>query len=316
MRGEIERAALAPPRRDTGLIALLDLASDRLMLGDAEAARELRRSAGKLAGESPHPGLRWHLATYDAGVAALEGRLAESERIAHEALGAGQRARHPFAQGCYDIQRVTVARERGDARLTLSVFGPLVAGGAGRWGVPIHWLGASVARAHVACGEREAALALWRDLAEPGFGAVPRNIRWTRSIAELAQLCADLEQRASAPELIALLEPVAEQHAAIPIPVAYGGPLRHALARLYELTGQRARAEESYAGALEDCTRVGAEVWRPHVLLDAAHAMRDAKRARAALAEAHEIAARLGQAELARSAEAALAQPARSKRPT
>jgi DNA-binding winged helix-turn-helix (wHTH) protein len=314
LRGEIERAAFATPRRDTGLIALLDLASDRLMLGDAEAARELRRSAGELAGESPHSRLRWHLATYDAGVAALEGRLADSEQLAQEALGAGQRARHPFAQGCHDIQRVIVARERGDPSAAIRLFGPLVATGRGRWGVPIHWLGATVARAHLESGAPEAALALWRDLAEPGFAAVPRNIRWTRSVAEIAHLCADLEQRASAPELIALLEPAAEQHAAIPIPVAYGGPLRHALARLYELMGERARAEQTYAAALADCERVGAAAWRPRVLVDAARAMRDVRRARAALEEARAIAARLGQTALARGAEQALAQAPRSKR--
>jgi DNA-binding winged helix-turn-helix (wHTH) protein len=314
LRGEIERVAFATPHRDTGLIGLLDLASDRLILGDAEAARELRRCAGRLAGESPHPGLRWHLATYDAGVAALEGRLADSEQLAQEALGAGLRARHPFAQGCHDIQRVVVARERGDPRVAIQLFGPLVATGHGRWGVPIHWLGATVARAHVALGEREAALALWRDLAEPGFAAVPRNIRWTRSVAELAHLCADLEESAHAPELVALLEPVAEQHAAIPIPVAYGGPLRHALARLYELLGQRARAEEAYAAALADCERVGAAAWRPHVLLDAARGMRDARRAREALGEAQAIAARLGQPELARQAEQALGPTTRSRR--
>jgi DNA-binding winged helix-turn-helix (wHTH) protein len=308
LRGEIERAAFATPHRDTGLIALLDVASDKLMLGEGEPARELRRKAGRLAGDAPHPGWRWHLSTYDSGVAALEGRFADAERLAQEALAAGQRARHPFAQGCYDIQRVIVARERGDAKLAIDLFGPLVERGWGRAGVPIHWLAATVARAHAELGSREQALALWRQLAEPGFAAVPRNIRWTRSVAEIAHLCADLAQRAHAEELIALLEPVAHQHSAIPIPIAYGGPLRHALGRLYALTGKRALADQAYAAALEDCVRVGAEGWRAHVLLDSAGVMREPKRAQAALAEAQELATRLGQTPIARAAEEALAQ--------
>jgi DNA-binding winged helix-turn-helix (wHTH) protein len=314
LRGEIERAALATPRRDTGLIALLDLASDRLMLGDAAGARELRRSAGALAGESPHPGLRWHLATYDAGVAALEGRLVDAEQIALDALGAGQRARHPFAQGCYDIQRVVVANERGDAAGAVRIYGPLVERERTGWGVPIHWLAAVVARAHLASGDADAARGLWQRLAEPGFAAVPRNIRWTRSIAEIAHLCADLGERARAAELIALLEPVAEQHGVVPIPIAYGGPLRHALARLYELTGRRAEAAEAYARARADCERVGAAAWLPRVLLDAAGAERDAKRARTAREEARGLAAAQGQLALARAAEDALAAPARRAR--
>jgi tetratricopeptide (TPR) repeat protein len=180
--------------------------------------------------------------------------------------------------------------------------------------VPIHWLAAMVARAKLALGAHEEALAIWRRLAAPGFDAVPRNIRWTRSIAEIAHLCADLERRESASDLLALLEPVAHQHSAIPIPVAYGGPLRHALARLYALEGRRSLAERAYTQALEDCERVGAEVWRAHVLLDAAASAPDGKRARAALAEAQAIAVRIGQAGVARAAEAALAQLERAKR--
>jgi hypothetical protein len=278
-----------------------------LMLGDAEAARELRRAAGALAGASPHPGLRWHLATYDAGLALLEGRLEEGEQIAREAFGAGERARHPYARGCYDIQRVVVALERGDPTVAVDVFGPFATRERVGWGVPIHWLAATVARAHLAAGERGEAEALWRRLAAPGFAAVPRNIRWTRSIAEIAHLCADLGASDHAPELVALIEPMADQHAVVPIPVAYGGPLRHALARLYDLLGRRASAEESHALALESVRRLGAGVWLPHVLLDSARAMRDPKRARRALEEALEAATRQGQGALAQEAEAALA---------
>jgi DNA-binding winged helix-turn-helix (wHTH) protein len=269
LRDEIERAALATPQRDTGLIALLDLACDRLMLGDAAAARELRRAAGVLAGESPHPGLRWHLTTYDAGLAALEGRLDESEMLARDAVVAGRRARHPYAQGCFDIQRVLIAFERGDAQLAVDVFERFTARDPGSWGVPIHWIVALVARARLALGQREAAAALWRRLAEPGFAAVPRNIRWTRSLAEIAHLCADLGDAERAPELIALLEPVADQHGVIPIPVAYGGPLRYALARLYDLSGRPVLAQQSLTEAITRCDRLGATSWSARLKVEA-----------------------------------------------
>jgi len=265
LRDEIERSARATPRHDTGLIALLDLACDRLMLGDAEAAHELRAAAGALAGETPHPGLRWHLSTYDAGLAALEGRHDAAEALAREALVAGRRARHPYAQGCFDIQRVLLAFERGEPRVAIDVFDRFTQRDTSGRGVPIHWIIALVARARLALGEREAAAALWRRLAEPGFGAVPRNIRWTRSIVEIAHLCADLGDAGRAPDLIALLEPVADQHGVIPIPVAYGGPLHHALARLYDLSGNHALAKASNEQAIAAAEKVGANSWAARI---------------------------------------------------
>jgi hypothetical protein len=146
-----------------------------------------------------------------------------------------------------------------------------------------------------------------------GFAAIPRNIRWTRAVAEVAHLCVDLGERAVAEELITLLEPAAAQHAVVPIPIAYGGPLRYALARLYELAGRSTRAEETYAAALEDCARVGAEGWRARVLIDAARTLRGAKSARAALEEAHSIATRLSHSAVASAAQAALAKGARPR---
>jgi hypothetical protein len=306
LREEIERAALATPRRDTGLIALLDLASDRLMLGDAVAARELRRAAGALAGATPHLGMRWHLATYDAGLAALEGRLADAERLALEALAVGRRARHPFAQGCFDIHCVLVALDRGDPRVAIERFAHFTEERGNRWSVPLHWILALVGRARLALGDAETARALWGRLEEEGLAAIPRNIRWTRAIAEAAHLCADLGARERAEELAALLEPAAEQHAVVPIPIGYGGPLRYALARLYELLGRRGLAERTYAAALEDAERVGAQGWRARVLLDAARFAGDSRESRAWLEDSATTSEKLGQRELARAARAEL----------
>jgi hypothetical protein len=55
---------------------------------------------------------------------------------------------------------------------------------------------------------------------------------------------------------------------------------------------------------------VGAAGWRARVLFDSGRAASDAKQARAALAEAHTVAAQLGHTALARAAEEALADPA------
>jgi DNA-binding winged helix-turn-helix (wHTH) protein len=308
LRAEIERTMAACAQRETGLIALLDLACDQLMLGDASAARELRRSAGALAGNAPHAGIRWHLLAYDAGLASLECRLDDSAQLALEAHAAGQRARHPFAQGVYDIQLVAVACDHGDPSAALDRFAPLTSRESANWGLPLHWLMATVGRARLYSNDRPAAEAMFRRLAEPGFSAVPRNIRWTRSLGEIAHLCADLEAKDAAEELIALIEPRAEQHACVPIPVAYAGPLRHALGRLYELSGKRDAAIDTYALALEDAERVGARGWRARVLLDAARLDRDVKRGRKRAEEARAEAVALALGGLAKRAAEELAR--------
>jgi tetratricopeptide (TPR) repeat protein len=235
-------------------------------------------------------------------VAALEGRLADSEQIALDALAAGQRARHPFAQGCYDIQRVAVGCERGDPSAALERFSPFLGRERAGWGLPIHWLAATVARARLYAGDRAGAEALWHRLAAPGFDAVPRNIRWTRSMAEIAHLCADLGASDSAAELIALIEPRAEQHACVPIPVAYAGPLRGALGRLYELLGRRDAAAETYERALDDAERLGARCWRARLLLDVARVDRDARRAHEQAKQARAEAEAIGMLGLAKRA--------------
>ncbi|MFO0687831.1 MAG: hypothetical protein U0900_03935, partial [Myxococcota bacterium] len=261
LREELTASARRTTRRDTALIALLDLACDRLMMGDAAGARALRADAENLVAPSPHPGLRWHLATYDAGLAALEGRLDESEALARDALRFGLRARHPYAQGCFDMQTALVAFERGEPRVALERFGPMIERRGVVENAPIHWMVAFVARAVLASGDRARAEALWQRLAAPGLEAIPRNIRWTRSMVEIAHLCADLDLRDAAEALVALIEPSAEQHGVLPIPIGYGGPVRFALARLHGVRGDARRAREALDGAAEAAERLGAVEW-------------------------------------------------------
>ncbi len=265
LREEIERSAEATPRRDTALIALLDLACDRLTLGDAVGARSLRARAEELVAPSPHPGLRWHIATFDAGRALLEGRLEEGEALAREALRFGLRARHPYAQGCYDMQVALAAFERGEPRIALDRFGPLIDHPRLSTAAPTHWMIAFVARAALATGDRHRAERLWRRLEAVGFETIPRNIRWTRTMSEVAHLCVELGATEAARRLVQLIEPRAEQHAVLPIPIGYGGPLRFGLGRLQALLGHAREAREALVRALEDAEGIGARSWASRI---------------------------------------------------
>jgi DNA-binding winged helix-turn-helix (wHTH) protein len=265
---EIEAVAAASRSADRALIALLDTAGDRFELGDRPGALRLREAAGRVAGRRPHPGMRWHLEVYDTGVALLEGRLGEVEARARAAYSVGLRAEHPYARGCFDAHRALLARARGESGLLLETLAPALRARQG----PTHWVKAVVARAELEAGRSQDARARFDNLAARGFADVPRNLRWTATLVEIAHLCAELEAEESAAALHALLAPYADHHAVLPMAICYGGPVSYALARLAELRGRRGEARELYRAALAACQQIGAESTRARVARHASRA--------------------------------------------
>jgi hypothetical protein len=236
------------------VIALVDVASDRIAQGDAVGARRHRAEAEAVAGERPNPTMVWHLLAYDAGLAVLEGRFADAERLNEEGRRVGQRIDHPYGAGVYVGHRVGLARERGDFEAVVRSFAPGLAAGQG----PIDWMRAVVLRAEVALGRVGEARRRFEELAAAGFERVPRNIRWVSTMLETAHLCADLRDGERAEELEALLRPYAALHGVLPVPICYGGPVEAALARLAALQGRTDEARELLASARAAAEALGA----------------------------------------------------------
>jgi hypothetical protein len=167
---------------------------------------------------------------------------------------------------------------------------------------------AVVARTHAALGNPREARALYGEIAAHDFADVPRNLRWTATLNEIAQLCADLDDRARAPLLRELLSPYAERHAVMPLAILYGGPVCFSLARLAELLGRADEADEHYAAALAACEAVHADPMRARVALQAGRFWRGRERRRglALIQESARAAAALGMAGVAAEARAAL----------
>jgi DNA-binding winged helix-turn-helix (wHTH) protein/tetratricopeptide (TPR) repeat protein len=273
-----ELVAASGSRRDSTVLLLLDAASDCFMIGDAGRAAKLREEAGGVGGANPHPGLVWPLRAWDTGFALLQGRFADADRLAGEALPIGLRIGHPFAKPVHRGHRAIAAFERGDLDEVFRRFDPArpVRRGA------IQWSEAFVGRALVAAGRQGEAAGRLAVLAGDAFRIVPRNIRWTGTIVEIANLCADLDDPARAAELVALLEPVATQHAALALPIFYGGPAAHALARLYTVLGRHDEAREQLDDARTSAAALGARPALARIESDlAAHAERSGKRAAA-----------------------------------
>ena len=311
LAAEITEVARAGPASDVSIIAILDDASDRLALGDGAAARQTRSLAGEVTSGSPSPARRFNLTVYDAGVALLEGRVADSARLVDEAEALGLRIQHPYARGVQRMLRSVAARLRGDEMEVLRLLDPRP---QFRYG-PVQWVTAFGGRALLAVGRTAEGRALFEELVTTGFDAIPRNIRWPNTIVEIANLCADLCDTARAEALIALLEPCANLHGVLPLAIAYGGPFTRALARLATVCGRTDRADDLYAQAADSCARLGAQPMHAQVLLE--HGAlelrrRERRRARERLEESSALAASLGLEVLAAQARHLVERSARS----
>jgi DNA-binding winged helix-turn-helix (wHTH) protein len=282
--------------RDPAVIAQIDSACDCLTLGDARGARDLRAEAAAVAGAAPTPAMVWHMRVYDTGLALLEGRLDDVSELAQDAHLLGQRIGHPYAQSCFNAHRIGLARERGAFDEVLELV-PSGLEGIERQGltIPDDWIGALVARALLAVGRRSEAAARFEQLAVWEFD-LPRDLYWCPSLIELAHLCADLGDALRAERLLPLLEPVAHYHGVLPVPICYGGPVSHALARLLELLGRHAEADDVYGAAHVAAGGLGAGPTRARILADHARllAKRDPRRAADLADESRALASSLG----------------------
>jgi DNA-binding winged helix-turn-helix (wHTH) protein/tetratricopeptide (TPR) repeat protein len=272
-------------RRDPEVILLLDAAADALLVGDAAEAAALREQAGALAGESPHPGPVWHLRSYDAGLALLEGRFADAERLTEAALPVGARIEHPYARPVYGGHRGLLAFERGRFEEVFQWFDPTRPMRRGA----VQWAEAFLARSLAAAGRREEARARLGSLAARRFEDVPRNMRWTGTMVQIAHLAADLHDDACAEALLERLEPVAHQHAVMALPICYGGPVPRALARLLAQLGRLGEADERFEEALDAADALGARPMVARILAE--HAALLARRGSRRAAEERQRAA-------------------------
>jgi tetratricopeptide (TPR) repeat protein len=264
LAGEALAAARAARLADPTLIAMLDMACDRIAQGDLAGARRWRAQVDEVVGGDPHPVLLWHVRTFDAGAAIAQGRLADGERLAAESARLGERIGHPYARGVARGMRVWLLRERGRHAEVLEVFEPRRPVRLG----PRQWVQAIIGRSLAAAGRREEALAHYHDLVARGPAAIPRNIRWQATMAELAHLCADLLDAERADAFIEVLEPVAAQHGVLPLPIFYSGPFSACLGRLHALAGRLREAERCFEAALASVEALGARPAQARVLSD------------------------------------------------
>ncbi|MGH2898761.1 MAG: hypothetical protein ACRDMZ_08825, partial [Solirubrobacteraceae bacterium] len=245
----------------------------------------------------------WNQGVYDTGIALFEGRFEEAAALARDTFVLGRRVEHPYARAVLNGHRALLAYERGDAAEVLAIFEPAIGAREG----PQHWLLTTVARARLASGREREARVLFDALAHANFADIPRNLRWTATLVELAILCAELGDPARAKALRELLAPFEQQHAVMPIAICYGGPTKYALARLCETLGRRDDAIALYEEARSAVAALGARPMQARIALHLGECLglRDRRRTQALFEESARIATELGMAAVAENARAA-----------
>jgi tetratricopeptide (TPR) repeat protein len=302
---ELRGAASAARDPVASVIAVLDVACDRLELGDRAGAGRLRRDADVIAGHPPHPRTIWHRRVYDTGLALLEGRLDEVEGRAEEAHALGRRLEHPYATGCFTAHRAELHGLRGEHEALLAALEPALGARQG----PTDWVKIRVARTRAALGRPDEARALYDEVMAGGLERIPRNLRWIATLVELAHACADLGDAQGAAPILDALAPFEHHHGVLPMVICYGGPAAWALARLHETLGHGDDALGLYDEALAAARALGARPTEAQVRLAQAGLLRRrGKRAeaRAQLAAAAALAAELGLRGVEQAARAAL----------
>jgi tetratricopeptide (TPR) repeat protein len=290
---ELFAAALQLKNPDSAVIALLDIGSDYLAIGDPKNARRMRDAVARLIGERPALGPAWHTGVFDVGWALLDGRLDHVEQAMTDALLFGTRIAHPYARVCFEAQWMQLHRYRGEYDAIDDLFRPgtRIAAGSSHWPRTIY------ARNQFMSGHTDRALELWEDLARFEFSDLARGIRWISTMVEIAHLCADLEDTRRAEMLIPMLSAVDSLHGVLPMTIIYGGPASYGLARLHEIMGDADAAIECYEAALEAAIGLGARPVQASIQRDMARPIArrgDRPRAAALEDEAETLARRIG----------------------
>jgi tetratricopeptide (TPR) repeat protein len=309
LAGEILRLADESDTPIAALEAELGRVHDLLELGDMRAADLAIDGFARRASALQQPVHAWHLATWRTMRALLDGRLADVEALADEALATGQRAAQATALMHYGQQLLALRFEQGRMRELEGLIRMAVeqAPTVPSWRIEL----LSIELQNERFAEAQAML---DELAAQDFRDVPRDINWLLAMISLAFSVTELEDAARAQRLYALLRPYAGRFIVTRPAVVFLGCVSYYLGRLARVLGQRELAAEHFASALRENAQMGAHTWYARTEVDLASLL--AERGRAAdeveatrLAEsALATSERLGLRELLPRAQRALAR--------
>jgi DNA-binding NarL/FixJ family response regulator len=244
-----------------------------------------------------------------AMIATHQGRFADGEQLALQAMRCGERFDRANAAGIFGVQMFTLRRHQGRLRELAPVLRQFLDQGslASTWRPGLAIL-------HCELGARDEAQQVFDVLAGDGFAGIANDAIRTASLAYLAEVCAWLGDTARAPRLYELLLPHAGRCIVFGAHTASLGSADRLLGVLAATLRRWAAAHRHFELALDFDTRSGGRPWLPRTRCDFARvllqrgAAGDRDRARSLLDAALDEARALSLASVAEQA-AALRQP-------
>jgi tetratricopeptide (TPR) repeat protein len=227
-------------------------------LGEMPTADAEIDAYARLAEEKQQP-FHLCLATgFQAMRALMQGRFADSERLAQQGLTLGQSLQTENAAD-FGLQMFTLRREQG----RLKELEPVV-----RYFVRQHSVAAAwrpgLALIYSELGRPEEARAEFGHLAQHDFADLPRDGLWMACMTYLADVCTFLGDKARAATLYRLLLPYAGRTVVIGNAVACYGAMSRYLGALATTLGRWGEAAQHFEDALAMNARMEAWPWLAH----------------------------------------------------
>jgi hypothetical protein len=272
------------------------LVVDLLERGDRAAVEAQIEAFTAGAGQLRQPLYLWQATVWRAMRALLEGRLAEAEELAGEALAAGAPAEDVAAGQYYAIQLLATRREQARMGELEAAARQMVASNPAR---PA-WRAALIV---MLCesGQPDRARPELEALAAQGFGDIPHDGDWLATVTLLCDACVALSDTALMARLYEVLAPYAAVNVVAGIGTLCLGSAARYLGKLAAGLG-RPEADRLFEQALATNRGLGSPVLVAHTQLDWASALARGSRAQRLIEEAAATAEELGLAALARRA--------------
>ncbi|MBV8432573.1 MAG: hypothetical protein JO244_15520, partial [Solirubrobacterales bacterium] len=272
------------------------LVLDLLEQGDREGVEAQIEAFTAGAEVLRQPLYLWQAVVWKAMRALLEGRLAEAEELAGEALAGGAPAEEVAATQYYAIQMLATRREQARMGELEPVARQMVASNPER---PA-WRGALLV---MLCESDQLDRARPEFQALLGYGVdIPHDGDWLATMTLLCDAAVALREERSLPELYEALLPHAEVNVVAGIGTLCLGSAARYLGKLAAAMGRDAIAEDHFQRALEANLALGSPVLVAHTQLDWAAAVGGGPRADRMINEAAARAEELGLGAIARRA--------------
>jgi DNA-binding CsgD family transcriptional regulator/tetratricopeptide (TPR) repeat protein len=239
---------------DGSIWSILTLAE----LGDIQTLDVQLAAHTRLAQEMQYPHHLYQSAATQAMRALFDGRFAEGERLAQQALAIGQRLQAEAIDGAFGMQMFTLRREQGRLHELASVVRHFVQ----QHGVASTWR-PGLALIYCELGREREARTAFEQLAAHDFTDLSQDSLWLACMAYLAEVCAFLGDAHRAATLYRLLLPYNGYTVVVSTNVCYGAASRY-LGLLAATMERWEDAAQHFEDALAMNARMGAHPWLAH----------------------------------------------------